>query len=233
MAVHNHTYLFTIDIDSLYTNIITNLGLSAVQEIFSRYPDPNRPDSEIIQLLKLCLDSNDFSFNGKHYLQISGTAMGQRFAPAYANIYMSEWEREALIKCPLKPLFFLRYLDDIIGAWPHPLHTFQQFIDILDNHHPSIKLKYTRDPQQVHFLDTTVFFSPLKDTQKQIKTKIYFKTTDTHALLHKSSYHPKHTFSGIIKSQLIRFHRICSNTTDFNQATSTLFSALRKRGYSK
>ncbi|XP_029921600.1 altered inheritance of mitochondria protein 3-like [Myripristis murdjan] len=27
---------------------------------------------------------------------ITGTAMGQRFAPSYANLYMSEWEREAL-----------------------------------------------------------------------------------------------------------------------------------------
>lgn len=29
---------------------------------------------------------------------------------------MSEWEREALAKCPCKPAFFFRFLDDIIGA---------------------------------------------------------------------------------------------------------------------
>lgn len=30
-----------------------------------------------------------------------GTAMGKKFAPAYANIYMADWELTALDKCPL------------------------------------------------------------------------------------------------------------------------------------
>ncbi|CAB1437546.1 unnamed protein product [Pleuronectes platessa] len=34
--------------------------------------------------------------------------MGQRFAPSYANIYMSEWERESLAECTHKPLTYLR-----------------------------------------------------------------------------------------------------------------------------
>ncbi|TWW78626.1 hypothetical protein D4764_11G0007470 [Takifugu flavidus] len=42
--------------------------------------------------------------------------MGQRFAPSYANLYMSEWEREALTKCPLLPTLYLRYLDDILSS---------------------------------------------------------------------------------------------------------------------
>ena len=70
-------------------------------------------------------------------------------------------------------------------------------------------------------------------THKQLLTKIYFKDTDTHALLHKHSYHPKHTFAGIIKSQIIRFFRISSHREHFNQATHTLFTVLRRRGYSK
>lgn len=60
---------------------------------------------------------NDFIFNEKFYLQIKGTAMGKRFAPAYANLYMANWEEEALTKCVHKPLCYLRYLDDIFGIW--------------------------------------------------------------------------------------------------------------------
>lgn len=67
--------------------------------------------------------------------------MGQRYGPSYANIYMSEWEREALAKCPLHPLFYLRFLDDIIGAQAHGEDAFQQFVHILNTHHPSIKLR--------------------------------------------------------------------------------------------
>ena len=65
-------------------------------------------------------------------------------------------------------------------------------------------------------------------------TKVYFKPTDSHALLHKQSFHPQHTtFPGIIKSQLIRFARICKLEKDFNEATTTLFGALYRRGYSR
>lgn len=103
--------------------------------------------------------------------------MGQRFALSYANIYTSEWEGEALAKCPHKPSFYLRFLDDIIGAWPHDISLFKGFIDILNNHHPSIKIKYTIDLHQVNFLDTTVYFEP-NATHKQMLTKV--KTMDTH-----------------------------------------------------
>ena len=158
MLVPTHSLIFTIDIDSLYTNINTTLGLQTIQTIFNRYPDPKRPDKEILTLLELCLKYNDFEFNGNQYLQVEGTAMGHRYAPSYANLYMSEWEREVLELCPLKPLLYLRFLDDIIGVWPHGEETFPQFIHLLNNHHPSIKVKYEISSTHVNFLDTTVFF---------------------------------------------------------------------------
>lgn len=77
------------------------------------------------------------------------------------------------------------------------------------------------------------FFRASNTTHKSLQTKVYFKPTDTYALLHKSSYHPKHTFKGIIKSQLIRYHCISSNIQDFHASTSILFHSLRSRGYSK
>lgn len=226
-----NTQLFTIDIESLYTNINTELGLSTIKNILEQHPDPKRPDAELLQLLEICLRCNDFEFAGRQYLQVQGTAMGHRYAPSYANLYMSQWECEALRKCPHKPTFYFRFLDDIIGAWPHGEYKFTEFINILNSHHPSIKVKYEIHPIQVNFLDTTVFLEQLGQNLK-ISTKVYFKPTDCHALLHKSSYHPKHTFKGIIKSQIIRFYRISSKESDLQDAIGILFRSLRKRGYS-
>lgn len=124
--------------------------------------------------------------------------MGHRYAPSYANLYMSQWEHEALAKCPQKLTFYFRFLDDIIGAWSHGEQKFSEFIDILNNHHSSIKVKYELHPAQVNFLDT-VFLEQLDPNLKKVSTKVYFKPTDSHSLLHRSSYHPKHTFKGIIK----------------------------------
>lgn len=85
-------------------------------------------------------------------------------------------------------------------------------------------------PHSVDFLDTTRDL--ISNVQGNYKTKIFFKATDTHALLHKSSYHSKHTFMGIVKSQLFPFHRIWSRWEDFQEATRVLFSVLSTRGYS-
>lgn len=233
LTVPKHTLLFTLDVENLYTNIHTPTGIQAVRKLLHQNPDPTRPDNILLQLLEICLTHNDFLFDDQFYLQIHGTAMGQRFAPSYANVYMSDWEHTALPKSPLQPYFFYRYLDDIIGAWTHSITDFHHFLDILNSHHPSVKLKATIHPDEVNFLDTTVFFTPISPNHKKFSTKVFFKPTDTHSLLHKTSNHPKHTFKGIIKSQIIRYYRICSFQSDLDSAISELFKALRHRHYSK
>jgi hypothetical protein len=56
-------------------------------------------------------------------------------------------------------------------------------------------------------------------------------TKDTHQLLATSSYHPPHTFKGIIKSQILRYHRISTLVSEFDNSCSTLFKALKNRDY--
>lgn len=226
-------FLFTIDIDSLYTNIETPSGMEAVRECFARFPDKNRPDEAILKLLEINLTRNDFEFNSRQYLQVKGTAMGKKFAPSYANIFMAKWEEEALASWQPKPLSYYRFLDDIWGIWTGTEDQFKCFTDHLDNFHRSIKIKYTLDKVGVNFLDTVTFKGKGFLETGKLDVKVYFKDTDTHALLHKSSYHPRHTFRGIVKSQIQRFHRICTQLSDFLEAKSILFRALRKRGYSR
>ena len=233
ITVPKDAILFSIDIDSLYTNIETRAGLEAVKIMFQKYPDSTRPEKDLLELLEINLTQNDFEFNNKYYLQIKGTAMGKKFAPSYANIYMAVWEETALEKCRLKPTHYFRFLDDIFGIWPHGEEYFGEFIDTLNSHHRSIKLKYNTSRESIDFLDVTVYKGNQFETSQKLDLKVYFKETDTHALLHKSSFHPTHCFSGIVKSQLLRFKRICTQESDFQAACKTLFTALRGRGYTR
>lgn len=72
MKVPPGAMLFSIDIDSLCTNIDTQLGLKVVKQIFEKYPDPTRPDEALLSLLELGLTKNDFEFDSKYYLQVHG-----------------------------------------------------------------------------------------------------------------------------------------------------------------
>ena len=141
--------------------------------------------------------------------------------------------RPALAACPLRPLSYMRYLDDIWGIWQHSEAEFDCFLNILNTHDPSITLKSCKHFSSVDFLDTTTFKGPDFATSLTLEVKVFFKPTDTHALLHASSFHSKHTFAGLLKSQLLRFQRICSRTSDFWQAVRVLFEALALRGYSR
>nr|XP_049581060.1 uncharacterized protein LOC125971932 isoform X2 [Syngnathus scovelli] len=164
---------------------------------------------------------------------VKGTAMGKRFSPAYANIYMAEWEEVALACCTKKPIAYLRYLDDIWGIWGDSREDFDLFLKTLNDQHPSINLTAQISEREINFLDTTTFKGPEFNTTGKLDVRVFFKPTDTHALLHKQSFHPKHTFKGLIYSQLLRFERICTRSEDREEATRVLFKALRQRGYSR
>ena len=45
--------------------------------------------------------------------------------------------------------------------------------------------------------------------------------------------HPNHTFKGLIKSQILRYVRICNNKQDVMIACRKFFAALVRRGYSE
>ena len=230
ITIPPNALLVTLDVESMYTNINNIDGIKAVDEIFD-----DEKESELYpyirKLLQITLENNDFEFNGDTYLQRSGVSMGIRFAPSFADIFMAKWEHDAFEKSPDKPHFYCRFLDDIFMIWTHSIDKLNKLLAILNNHHPSIKLKATIHETEVDFLDTTIY-KPNPDSTR-LFTKVYFKPTDTHALLHKKSFHPKSTFKGIVKSQIIRFKSICSTNADFNHSWNTLYKALRKRNYSK
>jgi len=118
--------LVTADISSLYTNMNIKRMLDTVREIFIKNPDPNRPDKYILELLEISLNNNDFYFNEERFLQILGCAMGKRFAPALANLYLLELDFKATNHFPVKPLYFFRYLDDIFFIWPADLQSLKR-----------------------------------------------------------------------------------------------------------
>ena len=107
----------------------------------------------------------------------------------------------------------------------------QNFFNILNNDHPAVKLKFESSADSVDFLDVTVFKGKHVETKGHLSTKLYRKPTDTMELLHTQSYHPAHTFDGIVKSQILRFQRLCTEEEDFNKSCDQLFQALIPRNY--
>ncbi|CAM5115567.1 unnamed protein product [Eretmochelys imbricata] len=150
----DNTILATMDVEALYTNIPHKDGLQAVRNTI---PD-NVTANLVAELCDFVLTHNYFTFGDNVYLQISGTAMGTRMAPQYANIFMADLEQRFLSSRPLKPLLYLRYIDDIFIIWTHGKEALEEFHHDFNNFHPTINLSLVQSTQEIHFLDTTMFW---------------------------------------------------------------------------
>ena len=70
--------LVTFDVVSLYTNIPNHEGMKDVARSLVKFPPKFTDCRTVLELLREVLHKNNFEFNGKHYLQVGGTAMGTR-----------------------------------------------------------------------------------------------------------------------------------------------------------
>ena len=76
------------------------------------------PKDELLSLLRLCLSSTTFCYNGTVYQQIFGTAMGSPVSVVVANVVIEHIEDLALRSSPVPTVFWKRYVDDVLSAVP-------------------------------------------------------------------------------------------------------------------
>ena len=127
----------------------------------------------------MVLEFNNFDFNGDHYLQVGGTAMGTRVAPTFANLFMADFEDRLVSTYPLKPTLWVRFIDDIFLLWDHGRESLDKFITYLNEVHETIKFTYEISRESIPFLDTCV-----KIVDNRIVTDLHNKVTDAHNYLH-------------------------------------------------
>ena len=225
-----NAYIVSLDVSALYTNIPNMEALKAAKATLSKYrTDTDLPlkNNDLIRMLALVLRCNNFEFNGEHYLQIQGVAMGTRVAPTIANLTMGEFESKHVYSHHLQPKIWLRFIDDIFMIWDHSRADLDAFIQHLNTCHQTIKFTHEISQTQISFLDTWV----KRNTVGELYIDLYTKPTDTHLYLHYQSCHPKHQKTGGPFSQLLRLRRICTRDTDFETHAKNMIENYKTRGY--
>ena len=151
-------------------------------------------------LIKLLLKNNFFEQGSDIFKQVKGTAIGTKFAPQYAIVYLGEFEDTALEGYGLKPWVWWRYIDDIFTIWEHGEEEFLKFMEYLNSLDPNIKFTFKYSRECIEFLDVLV-----KRDGDALSTDLYCKETDAHQFLHFDSCHPYHTKKGILLAKLFEF----------------------------
>ena len=138
--VPKNSFLVTMDMKALYTNIPNNESIAAVKWKQDNYTKKTVATKVTTTFLAHILTLNNSMFDSKFYLQIKGCAMGTICALTYPNLFMSEFKDRyiyPLIKNKSKS--YLRFIDDIFMVWTISENQLKFFINEINKNNHSIK----------------------------------------------------------------------------------------------
>ena len=101
-CIPDNAILVTTDVVGLYPSVTHQTGLTALKEALDRSLSKKIPTDDLIRMAEFVLSNSDA------FKQISGTAIGTKFAPPYACIYMDQVEQKFLAMQINQPLIWLR-----------------------------------------------------------------------------------------------------------------------------
>ena len=225
------TFLVTADIKSLYTNIPIDEGIETV----CHYIDTHRhllqfkppPTMTFRHILNHILHRNSFRFLNQIYHQVSGTAMGCRMAPPYANIFLAPLDQRILdLSDYISHL--KRFIDDLFFIFRGSLEELLALEKLINNLHPHIKFTFVHSRHGIPYLDLFIYL----DKDRRLRTSVYQKPSDCCAYLHWSSHHSAHVKIGLIKGQVIRFNRLFDVDEDLHKHLHKFTISLLVQGFS-
>ncbi|XP_011858857.1 PREDICTED: uncharacterized protein LOC105556380 [Vollenhovia emeryi] len=185
--------LISLDVVSLFTNIPLNLAEESIANRWTYISDNcSIPRDEFLRAIRMVLKSTYFSFNFIIYQQTFGTPMGSPLSPIIADITMQDLECKAMETLRFRPLFYIRYVDDIAMSVPSAMKS--STVKIFNSFHP--RLQFTMEEgtdRKLNFLDTTI---NIRDNH--IEFDWYQKPTHSGRYLNFDSAHPLYHKKGTI-----------------------------------
>ena len=203
--------MVSYDVTALFTSVPIPPVLKIIEEKLEEDKDLPRRTSmntrHIIKLLEFCLRSTYFVFQGQHFEQVEGAAMGSPLSPIVTNIYMEHFETRALETAPHPPSLWKRYVDDtfVILETAYKEEFFQHLNSIEEK--IQFTAENTRADGSLPFLDTLVTV----EEDGSLSTSIDRKPTHTNQYLQWDSHHSIANKYSVINSLLHRANNICSN----------------------
>lgn len=228
--------LATLDVVSMYTNTPQDEALDLVQKAYSEAPQSfyeikKISPSSMRKLVELILTRNCFEFNGQFYLQKIGCAMGSQASPEICDIVMHPLE-ERIISTDPNIIKWLRYRDDIL-LYKGTRTELCNLVENLNASHEFFKFTAEISSEEVTYLDLKIFKGERFRSCGILDTKVFTKSTETYQYLDRNSAHPLATFKGFIKGEVLRYARLCSNISDFQEKKDSFIEKLLMRNYSR
>ena len=180
-------FLFTVDFESLYTNIPVLDAIEMIKRLVFQYQNVISNAHFIIELLDIVLKNSLMTFDKEYFQQIFGIIMGTNLAPILANLYLAMLQEELKKKCvhdkKLKwPVLFQRFIDDGFGIIEGRKQDVEYWINQFNTLRKTIKIDKWSFGNHVEFMDLYIYkgdkfyesgFLDFKIYQKEINRYMY------------------------------------------------------------
>ena len=172
------TYLFTMDIKSLYTVIPNNDGLQALKYHLDLRPEQQPPTNTLVRLAELVLNLNCFDFDGNYYQQVGGVAMGTKMGPNYACLFVDYVETKMFEEYQgRKPELYKHYIDDVLGTSSDTRQDLENFIHFCSTYHPTFEISESitiPGPLCFYFQQQGMYYHSLQSHRYSQLPRVYF-----------------------------------------------------------
>jgi hypothetical protein len=85
-----------MDVKAIYPSVPRKEAREATEKALEKRSNKDIPTDEVVRMMDMVLENNNFSFNGKHYVQIKGKAIGSHLGMNYASVLLGSWEKHCL-----------------------------------------------------------------------------------------------------------------------------------------
>ena len=143
--------MVTVDVVGIFPSIPHDAGLKVLRKAFDNRENKKISTDDLTIMAEFIFKNNYFEFNEKVKKQISGTAIGTKFALPYAWIFMDQVETEFLETQKHKSLVWFCYID-VFFIWTHGKEKLSLFLEDLKFHH-NIKFSHEVKKESIHFLE--------------------------------------------------------------------------------
>ena len=230
--------LFSIDAKALYPSIKTEFLPVAVRDALDSCTTWGSGRKDVfVKLVEYSVSYAVVHYRDKWYRIILGLPTGGAESVCLANIFV-KWVLKNYfsttdgIKWSTYILVFRRFIDDIFGGWSSSRRQFDLFLNTVNNFGLEYGIFFDDGDIQfgseVHFLDVTVSV-----VDGNVHTRLYSKPTDAHRYLHRTSFHPPHTFRSLPFSQMRRAALICSDIQERERTIENMVLYFLECGYDR
>eukprot|EP01050_Picozoa_sp_SAG11_P003502 SAG11_NODE_199_length_12635_cov_104.801771_5_plen_393_part_01 len=222
-------YLLTYDVVRLYPSIPHELCYTLLRRHLRACGCGHV--AFLIAALRIILNCNYCTFNGRTWRQHTGFATGIACGAEVANLFVFVLTRFVFARYSEHIFYHRRFIDDGFIIWTGTRAQAEMMFSKLNALNTAITLTFTISLTCAVFLDLNILKGERYKACGCLDTTVFQKAVNRYLYTPFNSEHPWHCRIGLVHGELRRYIKRCSARADYIEIATEFRQRLHLRGY--